>query len=110
MKVGLLQYDVLRDREANLQKAEAFLEKNQCELLLLPELAMGGYLFESRKALLAASEPVPGGALPGGFVCQAWIPGQGLWQGHFEKAGCHRPGAAMRTAGMVVPGLEPAQH
>ena len=48
MKVGLLQYDVLRDREANLQKAEAFLEKNQCELLLLPELAMGGYLFESR--------------------------------------------------------------
>ena len=62
MEIGLLQYDVLRDREANLQKAEAFLEKNQCELLLLPELAMGGYLFESRKALMAASEAVPEGA------------------------------------------------
>lgn len=62
MEIGLLQYDVLRDREANLQKAEAFLEKNQCDLLLLPELSMCGYLFESRKALESASEAVPGGA------------------------------------------------
>ena len=27
-----------------------------------------------------------------------------------QKAGGHRPGAGMRQDGMVVPGLEPAQH
>lgn len=57
-----MQYDVLHDKESNLQKAEAFLQQHKCRLLLLPELAMCGYLFESQKNLLAAAEPVPDGA------------------------------------------------
>ena len=40
----------------------------------------------------------------------AGVPGAGVRQGHPETAGADRPGAGLRAAGVVVPGLEPAQH
>ena len=36
--------------------------------------------------------------------------GKGLWQSHSAKAGVHRRGAGLRPHGVVVPGLEQAQH
>lgn len=61
MQVGLLQYDVVHNAHENLERLEAFLHKQPCELAVLPELSMCGYLFESREALLQCAEPVPSG-------------------------------------------------
>ena len=45
-----------------------------------------------------------------GPVRPAGAPGQGVWQGHVPAACRHRPGAGLRPHGVVVPGLERAQH
>lgn len=61
MRVGFLQYSVTRNREQNIEQLKHFLEQNQCDIIVLPELSMCGYLFESRDQLAAFAEPVPGG-------------------------------------------------
>lgn len=48
--------------------------------------------------------------ISGGSVCEARVPRPGLRQGDSEEAGGHRGGAGLRPPGMVVPGLEQAQH
>ena len=61
MKAGYLQYDVSRDRETNLRLIEATLPSMRCDLVVLPELCLCGYLFSDRKALASIAEGVPGG-------------------------------------------------
>ena len=54
--------------------------------------------------------PGPRRALSGRFVCHAGIPGPGLWERDLAQVGPNRLGEGLRPLGMVVPGLEPAQH
>lgn len=46
MKVGYIQYDVKHDREENFRIIQKYLEKRECDLVVLPELCVCGYLFE----------------------------------------------------------------
>lgn len=62
MRVGYIQYDVKHDKETNIQLIESYLQKSSCDLVVLPELCLCGYLFENRQALEKAAEAVPGGA------------------------------------------------
>lgn len=62
MRAGFLQYDVTHDVNANFNYAASILSKEDCGLLVLPELSMCGYLFQSRDALGACAEAVPAGA------------------------------------------------
>lgn len=61
MQAAIFQYDVVHDAMQNLSKVQAALQNNHCDLLLLPELSMCGYLFSNRKELLNCSEVVPDG-------------------------------------------------
>lgn len=61
MKTGILQFDVTHDPDENIKLLKSYLGKNRCELVLLPELSMCGYLFQSREQLMNAAESVPRG-------------------------------------------------
>lgn len=61
MRVGILQYDVAHDVNQNFKHLEVFLQQRECDVVVLPELSMCGYLFHNRKQLLASAEPVPSG-------------------------------------------------
>lgn len=61
MQAAIFQYDVVHDAMQNLSKVQAALQNNHCDLLLLPELSMCGYLFSNRQELLNCSEVVPDG-------------------------------------------------
>ncbi|MDY2777023.1 MAG: nitrilase-related carbon-nitrogen hydrolase [Collinsella sp.] len=62
MKAGYIQFDVKRAPEDNLNAIGRLLERVDADILVLPELCMCGYLFESRADLLALAQPVPQGA------------------------------------------------
>lgn len=62
MKIGVMQYDVKHDKNQNIDKLKTFLMNNKCDIVLLPELSMCGYLFSSRDELLSISESVPSGS------------------------------------------------
>lgn len=61
MRAGFFQYDVAHDRHLNLCHLKRVLEQCQCELLVLPELSLCGYLFETRQKLSCFAENVPFG-------------------------------------------------
>jgi predicted amidohydrolase len=61
MRAGYLQFSPARsDVPSNLRFIEASLVKTGTDLIVLPELALTGYLFASREALENVAEPVPG--------------------------------------------------
>lgn len=62
MRVGFLQYDVVHDREENIGRVRDCLSKQNCDLLVLPELSVCGYLFPDREALYECAEEIPAGA------------------------------------------------
>lgn len=61
MRAGFFQYDVAHDRHLNLCHLKRVLEQCQCELLVLPELSLCGYLFGTRQQLSCFAENVPFG-------------------------------------------------
>lgn len=63
MQIGLLQYDVAHDLNRNLNCVKSYLQKLKCDcdIVVLPELSMCGYLFESYRELLSCAETVPSG-------------------------------------------------
>ena len=61
MKVGYIQYDVKHDREENFRIIQKYLEKRECDLVVLPELCVCGYLFENKKELMDSAEVIPDG-------------------------------------------------
>ena len=61
MRVGVLQYDVLHTKNFNYEYVSLYMKRNSCDLLVLPELAMCGYLFESREELASYAEIIPSG-------------------------------------------------
>lgn len=62
MKIGFFQYDVAHNRQENLERLQMQLERYPCDMVILPELSMCGYLFSSQHELLSCAEPVPSGA------------------------------------------------
>lgn len=61
MRVGIFQYHVMHDVNYNLDRLKVHLQQQKCEVVVLPELSMCGYLFESRSQLSACAEPVSSG-------------------------------------------------
>lgn len=61
MKAGYIQYDVKHDREENFRHIEQCLKQLDCDVVVLPELCVCGYLFESRAELANMAEAVPEG-------------------------------------------------
>ena len=61
MRVGYVQYDVAHNIRQNMDYIARCLQKETCDIFLLPELAVCGYLFESRQQLLDCAEVVPAG-------------------------------------------------
>ena len=66
MRVGFLQCNVVHNREENICRVRDCLSKQDCDLLVLPELSVCGYLFPDRKALYECAEEIP----TGGATCQ----------------------------------------
>lgn len=51
MKVGFIQFDVKKNFEINFNIIEKHLENLKCDLIVLPELALSGYLFKDKEEL-----------------------------------------------------------
>lgn len=100
MKVGYFQYDVKRSAKENIQSVQKQLERQRYDLLVLPELSMGGYLFENREELLQSAEPVPKGSCCQEMLLLSRQYGCTLVFGIAEKEG----GAVYNTAVMVSKG------
>lgn len=64
MKIGFLQFGPKHlDPGFNLKFIRAYLDKDDFDLLVLPELANTGYLQDDKAALLQASEPADGSGI-----------------------------------------------
>jgi predicted amidohydrolase len=62
MRLALYQFcPEFGEKEANLDKVRSALSGVDCDLLVLPELALTGYLFNSLDELAEMAEPIPGG-------------------------------------------------
>ncbi len=62
MKVGFYQYNpIFGDIKGNLHRVSEKIRELQCDVLVLPELAMTGYQFTSTEEVQALSELVPDG-------------------------------------------------
>ncbi len=62
MRVGFYQFQPEhRQKDVNLGRIEAALTNARADLVVLPEMCLTGYMFESREALAASAEPVPDG-------------------------------------------------
>lgn len=59
MKIGYIQFDVKHDKAENFRRIERHMKNFDGELLVLPELCICGYLFESKNALADAAEAIP---------------------------------------------------
>lgn len=89
MQVGFLQYDVSHDLGENLNRLALCLEKTPCELLVLPELSLCGYLFEDRRALAAHAQRVPDGPAVRAVAELSGQYGRTVVFGMAEKEGDH---------------------
>ena len=71
VKVACVQMEpIVGNKEDNIQKSIAFIEKaagKGANLIVLPELANSGYVFENRQEAFALSEQVPQGQ-----TCRLW--------------------------------------
>lgn len=61
MVVGYIQYDVSHSKEDNFKQIQAALDKMKCDVVVLPELCLCGYLYPNQQELLKVSEAVPHG-------------------------------------------------
>ncbi len=91
LRVACIQFEPrVGEGEGNLERSAALIRRAAEEgarLVVLPELASSGYVFETREEAFALAEPVPGGP-----ACAAWgalAAAHGLWivAGIAERAG-----------------------
>jgi len=86
------------DKAANLARATALVEQAAAQgarLVVLPELANTGYVFDSREEALALSEPVPAGDSSQVWIALAQRLGIYLVAGIAERDGEHLYNAAL---------------
>ena len=58
MRVGFIQFDVKHNKEENFKTIEQSLSQMDCELVVLPELSLCGYLFEDKEELKKSAESI----------------------------------------------------
>jgi len=90
MQVGYLQFEPefgAVDRNLEILEAVAREHARGVDLLVLPELASTGYLFESREEAARYAEPFPGGAVERCFRRIAGETGGAVVGGFAERAG-----------------------
>lgn len=69
MKVGFYQFDpVFGEVKKNLDSVMNRLSEVECDLLVLPELALSGYQFTSQDEVSSLAESVPDGPTTQGFI------------------------------------------
>lgn len=61
MKVGFIQFDVKHNQQENINSIEEYLKTLNCDIVVLPELCLCGYLFDSKETLSLVVEEVPYG-------------------------------------------------
>ncbi len=61
MKVGFIQFDVKHNQQENINSIEEYLKTLNCDIVVLPELCLCGYLFDSKEVLSLVAEEVPYG-------------------------------------------------
>ncbi len=61
MKVAFLQFDVSKVVKENIDKTESMLKNIAASIVVLPELAFCGYLFDDKEELFKVAETVPHG-------------------------------------------------
>jgi len=87
-KVGICQFQPeLMDMKVNLYKMESLLSNIEADLIVLPELAASGYVFNSRKEVESVSEDVYKGATAQLFLKLAKKNNTSYVVGLAEKAG-----------------------
>ncbi len=72
IRIACVQMEpVVGEKDRNVRRSVEFIEAaadNGARLIVLPELANSGYVFETREEAFDLAEPVPGGP-----TCDAWI-------------------------------------
>jgi len=60
--VGILQFKpILLKKEENIERIISFIEKENADLIVMPELSISGYFFKSKKEVFEISEKIPTG-------------------------------------------------
>ncbi len=59
MKVGYIQYNVLRNKYDNFRIIEQHLKNIACDIVVLPEFCTSGYLFNDKNQIKTVAEEVP---------------------------------------------------
>lgn len=72
MKVGFVQLDVSRCWKQNLLQIRRALEEDCPELVVLPELCDGGYLYPGRPTLLETAQPLTESPFVQGIQAMSW--------------------------------------
>lgn len=72
MKVGFVQLDVSRCWKQNLLQIRRALEEDCPELVVLPELCDGGYLYPDRPTLLETAQPLTESPFVQGIQAMSW--------------------------------------
>jgi N-carbamoylputrescine amidase len=91
---------VVGSKDANVEKSVSFIEQaaaRGANLVVLPELANSGYVFETREEAFEAAEPVPGGP-----SCSRW---EAVARAHrlYIVAGiCERDGQKLYNSAVVI--------
>lgn len=72
IRIACVQMEpVVGEKDRNIRRSVEFIETaadNGARLIVLPELANSGYVFETREEAFDLAEPIPGGP-----TCDAWI-------------------------------------
>ena len=105
MKIGFFQFSPCHGNALeNLKLISAALDQTQFDLLVLPELASTGYLFDDPMELQALSEPADGsGVFLGGLITLAARHKACLISGFCERApeGLYNSAAAVDSSGVL---------
>jgi len=72
MRIGFIQFDVqFREKQHNIEKIYQFMEREQADLWVLPELFNTGYCFTSQNELTQLAEDIPNGETTQFLISQA---------------------------------------
>jgi N-carbamoylputrescine amidase len=91
---------VVGSKQANVDKSARLIEEaagRGATLVVLPELANSGYVFETREEAFEASEPVPGGP-----TCERWAALAAKYKLHIVAGICERDGHRLYNSAVVI--------
>ncbi len=91
---------IVGSKQANVDKSVRLIEEaagRGATLVVLPELANSGYVFETREEAFEASEPVPGGP-----TCERWAAVAATHRLHVVAGICERDGHRLYNSAVVI--------